>query len=139
MSDEQEKLYDLQFSSVQFSSVQFSSVQFSSVQFSSVQFSSVQFSSVQFSSVACVHIGQEIEEINGTYQSVLPIRSGLISPISSSLSESMEHVSTSDPSWLPYCRLPVGAGSRHVRAHLIWLNIHCTYVDFIIFGTVLIP
>ena len=47
MSDEQEKLYDL-----------------------------------QFSSVACIHIGQEIEEINGTYQSVLPIRSGLISPIS---------------------------------------------------------
>ena len=63
MSDEQEKLYDL-----------------------------------QFSSVPCVHIGHEIEEINGTYQyqSVLPIRSGLIYPISSSLSESMESVSTSD-------------------------------------------
>ena len=77
MSDEQEKLYDL-----------------------------------QFSSVACVHIGQEIEEINATYQSVLPIRSGLIFTISSSLSESIESVSTCDSSWLPCCRLPVGAGSN---------------------------
>ena len=77
MNDEQEKLYDL-----------------------------------QFSSVACVHIGQAIEEINGTYQSVLPIRSGLISPMSSSLSESMESVSASDPSWLPCCHLPVGVGSN---------------------------
>ena len=65
---------------------------------------------VQFSCVRSYR--QEIEEINGTYQSVLPIRSGLISPISSSLSESMGSVSKSDPSWLPCCRLPVGAGSN---------------------------